>query len=176
MGLSLKTADSFDEVMRLYTPTVYRIAFTRLKNAADSEDVSQEVFLRYFKANITFQSEEHRKAWLIRCAVNCANSAAGSAYARHKDNSDDWEQLADSEMLSDNVTEENFERGERRKTVLDAVMSLPPKYRTVIYLFYFEDLQTDEIAKATGLRGATVRSQLSRARELLKKILGEAEL
>ena len=50
MEFSLKTSESFDEVMRHYTPTVYRIAYTRLGNAADAEVVSQDVFVRYFKA------------------------------------------------------------------------------------------------------------------------------
>ncbi len=179
MELSLKTAESFDEVMRFYTPMVYRIAFTRLGNPSDCEDVTQDVFLRYFKANITFESEEHRKAWLIRCAVNRANSYAASAWYRHKSSSEDWESLAENEILSDSrksSVEENSERSERRFLVLQAVMKLPPKYRTAIYLFYFEDLPTAKIAEITKARESTVRSQLSRAREMLKKLLGEVDL
>lgn len=175
MELSLKTAESFDEVMRFYAPTVYRIAFTRLGNAADCEDVSQDVFVRYFKANITFDSEEHRKAWLIRCAVNCANSYASSAHNRHKADSEDWEKLAESETFTDNSTEEYFENTERRQTVLGAVMKLPPKYRTVIHLFYFEDLPTAKIADIIKTRESTVRSQLSRARDMLKNLLEGAD-
>lgn len=166
MEFSLKTSESFDEVMRYYTPTVYRIAFTRLKNAADAEDVSQNVFVRYFKADLTFESEEHRKAWLLHCAVNCANSFASSAWKRHNRDLEDMEQLPNERSV-----EETAERSEQRESVLAAVMELPPKYRTVIYLFYFEELPTARIAEITQTREATVRSQLSRARELLKKSL-----
>lgn len=173
--MDLSTAASFDEVMRHYAPTVYRIAYSRLGNASDCEDVSQDVFVRYFKANLTFESEEHRKAWLIRCAVNCANSYAKSAWRRHKADSEDFERLAESGADAANSTDEAFEQTERRETVLAAVMQLPPKYRTVIHLFYFEDLSTAKIAEITRQREATVRSQLSRAREMLKKLLKEAD-
>lgn len=179
MELSLVTAESFDAVMRLYSPTVYRIAFTRLRNAADAEDVSQDVFVRYFKADLTFDSEEHRKAWLIRCAVNCANTAASTAERRHRDDSADWEQLCE-QLPSDSSVEEAAERSDRRGSVLKAVMELKPKYRTVVYLFYFEELSTAQIAEITKTRESTVRSQLSRARDILKnklkKFFGEGEL
>lgn len=179
MNLSLVTAESFDEVMRLYTPTVYRIAFTRLRSTADAEDVSQDVFVRYFKADLTFDSEEHRKAWLIRCAVNCANTAATTADRRHRDDSEDWEQLAER-LPGDSSVEDAAERSEQRSSVLKAVMELKPKYRTVIYLFYFEELSTTQIAEITKTHESTVRSQLSRARDILrknlKKFYKEAEL
>lgn len=179
MNLSLVTAESFDDVMRLYAPTVYRIALTRLRSAADAEDISQDVFVRYFKANLTFDSEEHRKAWLIRCAVNCANTAAVSAARRHRDDSESWEQLAER-IPSGSSVEDEAERSEQRGGVLKAVMNLKPKYRTVIYLFYFEELSTAQIAEVTGTRESTVRSQLSRARDILKndlkKLYEEAEL
>ncbi len=174
MEFSLKTSESFDEVMRHYTPTVYRIAFTRLGNAADAEDVSQNVFVKYFKADITFESEEHRKAWLLRCAVNCANSFASSAWYRHNRDTDDPEQLLES-IPDGGSVEGAAELLETREGVLNAVMKLPPKYRTVIFLFYFEDLSTAQISSVIKARESTVRSQLSRARELLKKMLKEAE-
>ena len=166
MEFSLKTSESFDEVMRHYTPMIYRVAFTRLGNAADAEDVSQNVFVRYFKADITFESEEHRKAWLLRCAVNCANSFSSSAWNRHKADSEEMEALP-----YEGSVESAAEQKETRESVVSAVMKLKPKYRTVIFLFYFEDLSTAQIAEITKTRESTVRSQLSRARETLKKYL-----
>ena len=166
MEFSLKTSESFDEVMRHYTPMVYRIAFTRLGNAADAEDVSQNVFVRYFRADITFESEEHRKAWLLRCAVNCANSFSSSAWNRHKADIENMEELP-----YEGSVESAAEQKETRESVLAAVMRLKPKYRTVIFLFYFEDLSTAQIAEITDTRESTVRSQLSRARDILKKYL-----
>ncbi len=175
MEFSLVTAESFDEVMRHYTPTVYRIAFARLKDPTDCEDVTQDVFVRYFRANLTFESEEHRKAWLIRCAVNCANTYATSAWARHRGETEDIENYAESEGLSRNTTEEAAEKNELRQTVLDAVMKLPDKYRVPVHLFYFEDMSTAQIAEVTGTRESTVRSQLTRARKMLKDLLKGVE-
>ncbi len=175
MELSLVTAESFDEVMRHYTPTVYRIAFTRLKNPSDCEDITQDVFLRYFKANITFESEDHRKAWLIRCTVNCVNTFASSAWFRHRGETEDLENIAESEPLTENTTEYAAEKKELRQTVLDAVMKLPEKYRIPVHLFYFEDMPTAQIAKVTGTRENTVRSQLARARKMLEKLLKGVE-
>ena len=173
MEFSLKTSESFDEVMRHYTPTIYRIAFTRLKNAADAEDVSQNVFVRYFKADITFESEEHRKAWLLRCAVNCANSFASAAWNRHKADTED--SIEDMPLSYEGSVESMAEKKEICENVLNAVMKLRPRYRTAIYLFYFEDLSTAQIAEITKTRESTVRSQLSRAREQLKKYLKNEE-
>lgn len=169
MEFSLKTSESFEEVMRHYTPMIYRIAFTRAGNAADAEDISQDVFVRYFKADITFESEEHRKAWLLRCAVNCANSFSSSAWNRHK--ADIGDSIEDIPLPYDGSVEAEAEKKETRESVLSAVMRLQPKYRTVILLFYFEDLSTAQIAEITKTRESTVRSQLSRARDQLKKIL-----
>lgn len=173
-ALSLVTRDSFDAVMRLYTPTVYGIAMSRLMNAADAEDVAQDVFIRYFSADLTFESEEHRKAWLIRCAVNAVNSYARSAHFRRRSRTDDIDELAD--IAADDDVEQNAEDKARRGTVLAAVAQLPPKYRTVVHLFYFEDMSVAQISKVTGEKVTTVKTHLSRARDKLKKLLGEVEL
>ena len=170
--LSLCAAESFDKVMEFYMPMVYRIAFTRLANRSDAEDVTQDVFLRYFRAGMIYTSEEHRKAWLIRCAVNCANSTAGSAWNRHRAGGDLLENIDDPDNQPEySDCEENYEKTERRNAVLSAVMRLPDKYRTVIHLFYFEDMSIAQISAATGLGESTVKSQLSRARKLLKPLM-----
>lgn len=170
-ALSLVTRESFDEVMRLYTPTVYGIALSRLSNAADAEDVTQDVFVRYFSADITFESEEHRKAWLIRCAVNAVNSYARSAHFKRRTRTENIDELTDI-AAADNVAQ-SAEDKELRGTVLAAVMQLPPKYRTAVHLFYFEDMSIAEISEVTGERPATVKTHLSRARDRLRKLLGE---
>lgn len=174
--LSLVTRESFDAVMRLYMPTVYGIACTRLRSAADAEDVTQEVFVRYFKADLTYESEEHRKAWLIRCALNCTNSFASSAQYRHRTESVSLDELTENGEPFENAVEERFCQAERRAVVLNAVRRLPPKYRAVIHLFYFEDMSVAQISAVLNIRQSTVKSQLSRARVKLKTLLkGEVE-
>lgn len=169
--LSLSTRESFEAVMRLYTPTVYGIAYTRLHDPTDAEDVTQNVFIRYYRADITYESEEHRKAWLIRCAINCTNSFAASAQYRHRAANTSLDELAENREHAASSAEELAERSQRKTEVLDAVMKLPPKYRTVIHLFYFEDMSVAQIADILKTRQSTVKSQLSRARGKLKAIL-----
>ncbi len=173
MGSSLKTTESFDEIMRLYIPMVYAIALERLGNAADAEDVTQEVFIRYYNADKTFESEEHRRFFLIRVAVNCSNSFAKSSWHRHRAlcDPDDILGLLGEKTANDETAEEN----ERKRAVIEAVMKLPEKYRTAVHLFYFEDLSIAQIAEITGEKESTVKSHLSRAREKLKKLLNIEE-
>ena len=173
MEFSLKTTESFNEVMRHYLPMVYRIAFTRLGNAADAEDAAQDVFVRYFKADKTFESEEHRRAFLIRCAVNRANSYAKSAHSKHTAHTDALENLPDDALQTGDTTADNALKVELHREVLEAVMRLAPEYRTAIYLFYFEDMTVAQIAAATRSRENTVKSRLSRAREKLKAELSD---
>ncbi len=166
--ISLKAGEGFEQVMEFYMPMVYRIAFARVGNREDAEDITQNVFLRYYKANCGFDSEEHRKAWLIRCAVNSSNTFAGSAWLRHRASDEGMDNMSGD---TGDFTEET----DRKSAVMQAVMRLPDKYRLVIHLFYFEDMSVADISKMTKIRENTVRSQLSRAREMLKPMLKEVD-
>lgn len=150
-------------LLEMYSGTVYRIAYARTLNRTDAEDITQNVFLKYISADKTFRSEEHRKAWLLRVAVNCANDFVTSAHYRHK---------ADLDEFSGGSEEPSYEL-EEKSEVYYAVQSLPEKYRIPIHLFYYEDMSTAQIAKALGKRESTVRSHLTRARKMLKEILKE---
>ncbi len=171
--ISLKTSESFEQVMEFYMPMVYRIAFSRLGSAHDAEDITQEVFLKYYRADITYNDEEHRKAWLIRCAINCTKNLVTSAWYRHRASDEGLENMEESGDIPG--SDGDIEKIEQKNAVMSAVLKLPEKYRTVIHLFYFEDMSVAQISKATGIREATVKSQLSRARDMLKPMLKEVD-
>ena len=171
--MSLKTSESFEDVMKFYMPMVYRIAFSRLGSAHEAEDITQEVFLKYFRADAEYNDEEHRKAWLIRCAINCTKTLATSAWYRHRASDEGLENMEENGDIPG--SDGDIERIEQKNAVMSAVMKLPEKYRTVIHLFYFEDMSVSQISKATGIREATVKSQLSRARDMLKPMLKEVD-
>ena len=137
---------------------VWRLALARTANVSDAEDVFQEVFLRYFRHGDRLESEEHRKAWLIRCTINRANSLLTSPWRRRTVPLDTAARLG----VEDECRE-----------VYSAVLALPAKYRTVIHLYYFEGLTVAEIAAALGAAQGTIKSQLSRARALLRDALKE---
>lgn len=149
--------DSPEAVIRRYSDIVYRLAFARTGNRSDAEDLYQEVFLRYLTKAPAFTSEDHRKAWLLRVAVNCANRFHTAPWRKRT------EPL--SEALSVPAPE-----GE---DLWEELRRLPEKDRTVLHLYYYEDMTTEEIAQMLDRNPATVRSQLLRARAKLKKLLVE---
>lgn len=150
-------AASPEEVLQAYSQMVYRLAFARMGNTSDAEDLYQEVFLRYFTKAPAFTSEEHRKAWLLRVTVNCANKFHASLSRRRT------EPL--HEALSVPVPE-----GE---DLWEELRRLPEKDRTILHLYYYEDMTTEEIARTLDRNPATVRSQLIRARNKLRALLEE---
>ncbi|MGN1422348.1 MAG: RNA polymerase sigma factor [Oscillospiraceae bacterium] len=175
--MTLKADDSFDSVMEAYMPMVYRIAFTRLGNRPDAEDITQDVFVRLFRANVSFENEEHRKAWLIRCTVNCIKSFVASAWFRHRASDAGLENMCEEELETgvSSASAGFTEQSDRKNAVAEAVMKLPPKYRTVIHLFYFEDMSISDISRAISVKESTVKSQLSRARDMLRPMLEEVD-
>lgn len=152
---SLRTNDSVDEILNTYSKMVYRLAYARTKNRYDADDVLQEVFLRYIRSDLKFVEEEHRRAWLIKATINCSKTLLSSAWFRR------------TAPLEDTLTTELEEKSE----VYYAVMALPVKYRTVIHLYYYEDLPVSEISALLKIKEGTVKSQLHRARSLLQETL-----
>lgn len=138
-----------------YFGMVYKLALSQTKSTANAEDVTQEVFLRYIQNQDKLQSEEHAKAWLIRVTVNCSKSLFLSSWFKR------------TVPLEEDIPFDTPEKGE----VYYAVLELPQKYRTVIHLFYYEDMSVREIAESLGEKETTVKSQLHRGREMLKKLL-----
>lgn len=157
------------EVVDKYADMVYRLSLLQVKNKSDADDVFQEVFVRLVRHADKLESMEHAKAWLIKVTLNCTRKHFASYWNRNVYPVD--------EIVEAAVEESGFERAEKGDSVITAVSKLPPKYRRVIHLFYYEELSVGEIAKVTGTKETTVKSQLSRAREMLKDMLkGEVDL
>ncbi|MBU5478490.1 sigma-70 family RNA polymerase sigma factor [Eubacterium sp. MSJ-13] len=146
-----------DEIIERYKDMVYRIAFSYCKNRSDADDIFQEVFLRYFRKAPQFENDDHEKAWLIRVTVNCSKSVLMSPWRKHEI------------KLDDNIHYED----QYESDLFRAVMQLPAKYRIVIELYYYEGYKLREIAHILKKKEVTVRQQLVRAREQLKKALTE---
>lgn len=154
------------ELLDMYSPMIYRIAYSAVQNKADAEDITQNVFLKYITANKSFNGEEHRKAWLIRVAVNCTKDYVKSSYYKRRT---DMESLPEADGANPYIQSENKEE------LRLALRQLPEKYRVPIHLFYYEDMTTSEISAVTGIKESTVKSQLSRGREMLRNILKEVQ-
>lgn len=158
-----------EEVIDRYADMVYRLAVSQVKKQADAEDIFQEVFIRLVRHIGEIQSMEHARAWLITVTTNCARKHFGNYWNKNVSLTEKAEEIQKDE--------EGYEQVEREtgSPVLEAVGKLSPKYRGVIHLFYFEELSIAEIADVTKQKESTVKSQLFRAREMLKEILTESK-
>ena len=157
---SLSRDAEIDATLEAYSDMVYKLALSRTKNEDDAEDIFQEVFLRYISSNLKFESQEHRKAWLLRVTINCSNKLFSSSWSRRRVS------LNEEILSAAPGLEAKDEMG-----VLAAVGKLPEAYRTVIHLFYYEDLSIRQICEILHKKEGTVKSQLNRARKLLEKEL-----
>lgn len=148
-----------DAAVRRYADMVYRLAMLNTRDKYEAEDVFQEVFLKLYKHQKSICSEEHLKAWLIRVTVNQCRSLATTAWNKKRVSLD-----AVAETAAEEAPEEYPE-------VYEAVRELPDKYREVIHLFYYEELQIKEIAEILERNEATIKTQLARGRQLLNERL-----
>lgn len=140
---------------------VLRLALSQLRDAADAEDVFQEVFLRLLSHGPQFNGEDHLRAWLLRVTLNRCRDYQRARSRRRTDPYGDLEQVAG---VSDGA-------GLAGSDIWDAVGLLPEDMRAVIHLFYVEGYATDEIGRLVGCKAATVRTRLHRARRLLREAL-----
>ena len=139
---------------------VYRLAVLNTRNRYEAEDVFQEVFLKLFRHKEGICNEEHLKAWLIRVTVNQCKSLAVTVWNKRR---------VSMESVAEQGEEMQADEGESE--VYEAVKKLPPKYREVIHLFYYEELQIREIAAVLERNEATIKTQLARGRQMLEKML-----
>lgn len=137
-----------------YRSMVYRIALNFFRNIQDAEDATQEVMLKLYLRTEPFDSQDHARNWLIQVTLNHCRSVWRSP----------WRQRVSLEELTAAIQFSRPEDGELFQTV----MSLPEKHRTVLYLFYYEDMSIREIAEVLKLSETAVTSRLSRARSALK--------
>lgn len=144
-----------------YSGSVYRLAVSYFKNTADAEDIVQEVFMKLFSADMTFPDERSEKAWIMTVTANkCRDMLRSLAYKCFHHSV----ALEDADLIYETPEE---------SAVYNAVMELPPKYRIVIHLYYYEGYSTAETAKIIGISETAVQTRLYRGRNLLKKSLGE---
>ena len=145
------------DIYNRHVDMVYKICFILLKNTDDTEDAVQSIFTKIIEKNITFESIEHEKAWLIVSSKNhCKN------LLRHW-----WKKIIpfDNNLHDSSLSDDT-------SSILELVLNLPDKYKLPIYLYYYEGYSTDDIANILSLNPSTLRSRLKKGRELLKIELG----
>ena len=154
------TDAQFAEAVASCGDMIFRVAYSYLKNRADAEDVMQETLLKLYQSRESFQSEEHRRRWLIRVAANQARSLLRAVRRRQTVPLEEW---ADAPVF------DNPEEG----LLFEAVMALPRNYRLAVYLYYYEGYQAREIAALLRRSPSTVQTWLMRARQRLYTAMKE---
>lgn len=157
---ALRTDADFDVFYERHWKYVFRLCFTYMKNEADAENCTEDVFVKVLTQDITFEDETHERKWLTVTAINLCKDKLKS-FARKKVSS-----INDDGMLDVAEPEK-----EDYSNVRNAIMSLPPKHKDVIWLYYYEGCSTDEIARIFGCPSSTIRNRLKDARKKLEKLL-----
>ena len=151
---------AFMDAVAQHQDMVYRVALHWFGVPQDAEDAVQEVFLRLYTEGKTFDGPEHLRRWLLRVTVNVCKDALKSPWRKRR-------------VSMESIPEPVFEEPEQRELYRE-VLALPEKYRTVLGLYYYEELSTKEIAALLNIRQTAVTTRLARGRERLKKRLKEA--
>lgn len=155
----MRSEQETNEAMERYSDTVRRLCMVHLKNYADTEDIFQTVFLKYVLSSVTFESQEHEKAWFIRVTINACKDLLRSFFRSHT-------------ISLDEIMEQPASQEAEGQEVLEAVLSLPQKYRDVVYLHYYEGYTAPQIGKILKKNVNTVYTLLNRSRQILREKLG----
>ncbi len=156
-----RTNDDIISVYNKFSDTVYRVCFMMLKNIEETEDATQNTFIKYLNCNKEFESDEHIKAWLIVTARN-----------ECKNNLTHWFKSKRTDM--EDVPEASYE-DKGKSEVLEQVLSLDKKYSVPLYLHYYEGYKTSEIAQMLNINHSTLRANMAKARNKLKILLEEED-
>lgn len=155
----MRSEEEAARAIERYGDMVRRLCLVHLKNPADTEDIFQNVFLKYVLSPVVFESPEHEKAWLIRVTINACKDLVKSFFRSRT-------------VPLEELLDQPAPLSEERREVLEAVLALPQKYRDAVYLHYYEGYTAAEIGKLLGKNTNTVYTLLTRAREQLRETLG----
>ncbi len=142
-----------------YSDMVRRLCMIHLKNYHDTQDIFQTVFLKYVLSSVVFENEEHEKAWFIRVTINACKDLLKNFFRTHV-------------VSIDELTEQPCELLPDHQEVLEAVQSLPQKYKTVVYLHFYEGYTAPEIGQILHKNVNTIYTYLTRSKKILREKLG----
>lgn len=155
----LPTDKEFAEIYQRNVSRIYKLSYIYLRNSADAEDAVQSVFLKVLQSNVDFNDYDHEKAWLITTTKNHCKDILKSWWKRKR---------VDLEKLPEIASHDEYIQ---ERAIIEKLLTLPEKYRVVLYLYYLEDYSVKEISELLVRNESTIRSQLQRGRERLKNNL-----
>ncbi|MCM3570539.1 sigma-70 family RNA polymerase sigma factor [Neobacillus mesonae] len=157
-----------DDIMNRFGQEILQLTFSYVNNKAIAEDLTQDIFVKCYKNLHTYNGKSKFRTWLWRIAINHCKDYLKSWYNKNVVPSEEEPELS---VTNKETVEEAVIQKEADDQLISAIMSLPIKYREVIYLHYYEDYPIKEIAQLTDVNNNTVKTRLRRAKELLKERL-----
>lgn len=154
-GSSSRSADEIEKMVRVHSDMLFRIALVMLGNKYDAEDVLQETVIRYMQKAPAFNSPEHEKAWLIKVVTNLCRDVQRYRMRHPKISYDELQ---------------GFVSDLGNCGIIEALMTVPEKFRIVMLLYYVEEYRVEEIANIIGKSASAVKMRLKKGRKLLEEI------
>lgn len=151
---SVRPADDIEQTVNKYSDMIFRICLVILKNSADAQDAVQETFIKYIQKAPAFESEEHKKAWLIKVATN---------------KSRDMLRRRSRQIVSETKDLNLYIKSSESEPVIEILASLPEKFKTALMLYYVEDYKVSEIAEITGKSESVIKKRLQKGRKLFEE-------
>ena len=148
-------------MMEAYGGSLLRMCFLLLQDGDQARDAVQETFLKAYQKWESFRGESEELTWLTRIAINTCKDMRRTA----------WFKWVDRKVNLDDFPEQGYLQRFRDNTLLQAVTALPDKYRTVVLLYYYQDMTQEQIAQTLGIPVSTVKSRLKRAKDRLREHL-----
>lgn len=156
----MQSEQEFNRAVEQYLNMVYRIALNWFGSVHDAEDAAQEVMLRLWKNTSGFEGDAHLRHWLVRVTINVCKDLSRAPWRLH------------SVPLAQAPPQPCADEPEAQ-AVVEEILRLPKKYRVPLYLYHYEGYSVREISALLKANPSTIRTRLSRARELLKHQLEE---
>jgi RNA polymerase sigma-70 factor (ECF subfamily) len=164
--------DAFDELVAAHLPRVWNVVWRVVRHREDAEDVTQEVFVRAWRALPEYRAEAKLSTWLHRIAMNVALNHADRASEKARRQSVTLDPERDARPAAETPIDA-LEAEELRRRLAECLDALPPAWRAALALREGSSMSYDEMARALGIALGTVRSRLARARVALKECVEE---
>ena len=155
----MRSENEIYQAIEQYSDMIRRLCMIHLKNYHDTQDIFQTVFLKYALSSVVFENQQHEKAWFIRVTINACKDLLKNFFRTHV-------------ISIDEVSKQLFELSSDNIDVLEAVSSLPPKYKNVVFLHYYEGYTAPEIANILHKNVNTIYTYLTRSKKVLYEKLG----
>lgn len=148
--------EDFEKKYYMYKDMIYHICYSYVKNSMDADDIVQDVFMKYLNSDEQFATLDNEKYWLIRVTINASKTFVTSSWKKRV--------FLDDDLLNRTTDVKDY----KDTSLFEEVCKLPPKYKNIIILFYYENMKISDISKSLNISESACKKRLERARNILR--------